>query len=91
MADEIKADLRTVLASPSSYRSQMGEAYFKETGDSITVVPALKEDKKDLTWRGAGGHVGKMFLELVEVPLANPWANGECRIIEAILTCCFRF
>ena len=60
----VKAILRATLSTVGAYRLAMGEPHLD------TIAGAILESKPteqiDITWRGALGVVGKMFLELVE-------------------------
>ena len=61
---EVKSMLRDMLSTVAAYRSGMGKPHFNP--DTGTIVLAQTPDETDLTWRGAVGHLGKMFLEFVE-------------------------
>ena len=61
---EVKSMLRDMLSTVAAYRSGMGEPHFNP--DTGTVVLGVMPDQMDLTWRGAVGLLGKMFLEFVE-------------------------
>jgi hypothetical protein len=61
---EVKSILRVTLSTVGAYRLAMGQPYF----DAVTgaIVEGKPSAQVDLTWRGALGTVGKMFLEFLE-------------------------
>jgi hypothetical protein len=76
LAVDIKTIIRETVSTVDKYRSAMGEPHYDPK--TATIVDGKPVDTVDLTWRGALGILGRMFLELLEAMVCKLAAAKYC-------------